>query len=234
MSNRDDTVEKAVKLRWRAEEIARREGAPSPEELESLSPEEMRQTIHELRVHQIELQMQNEELRRAQAFLDAARARYFDLYDLAPVGYCILSLEGRILEANLTAVTLLGVTRAELVQQPITRFLFKEDQDIYYLHRRHYLETGELSGCELRMVKKDGTAFWVRLTTSASQAPSSSSGQDTDGAPLSRVVLSDITERKQVEEEKAKLEAELQRTRKHHPTVPKTGRGGSGTNAAGN
>ena len=92
--------------------------------------------LHELRVHQIELEMQNEELRRAQAELDAARARYFDLYDLAPVGYCTLSEQGLILEANLTAATLLGVARGALVKQPFTRFILKEDQDIYYLHRK--------------------------------------------------------------------------------------------------
>jgi PAS domain-containing protein len=74
----------------------------------TLSPEEARPVFHELRVHQIELEVQNDELRRAQAELEVARARYFDLYDLAPVGYCTVSEKGLILEANLTAATLLG------------------------------------------------------------------------------------------------------------------------------
>ncbi len=148
---------RCAELRRQAEEIAREKAAQSPENLEALSPEETRQTLHELRVHQIELEMQNEELRRAQAELDAARARYFDLYDLAPVGYCTLSEQGLILEANLTAATLLGVARGALVKQPISRFILKEDQDIYYLHRKQLFETGEPQACELRMVKKDGT-----------------------------------------------------------------------------
>ena len=67
--------------------------------------------LHDLRVHQIELETQNEELRRAHVELDATRARYFDLYDLAPVGYCTLSAKGLILQSNLTAATLLGVVR---------------------------------------------------------------------------------------------------------------------------
>ena len=130
--------------------------------------------LHELRVHQIELEMQNEELRRTQAELDAARARYFDLYDLAPVGYCTLTEKGLILEANLTAATLLGVARGALVKQPITRFILKEDQDIYYLHRKQLFETGEPQACELRMLKKDGTTFWAHLPATAAQ--------DADGA----------------------------------------------------
>ena len=78
--------------------------------------------LHDLRVHQIELEMQNEELRRTQADLEASRARYFDLYDLAPVGYFTISERGLILEANLTAATLLGVARGALIKQPLTRF----------------------------------------------------------------------------------------------------------------
>jgi PAS domain S-box-containing protein len=148
--------------------------------------------LHELRVHQIELEMQNEELRRIGAELDAARARYFAFYDLSPVGYFTLDEEGLILEANLTAAALLGVARGSLVQQPITRFILPEDQDIYLLHRKHLFETGEPQASELRMRNKDGTPFWARLE--------GITAQDTDGAPVYRAVMSDITERKQAEE----------------------------------
>jgi PAS domain-containing protein len=89
--------------------------AMAVQELESPSPEQIRQIMHELRVHQIQLEMQNDELRRSETELDAVRARYFDLYDLAPVGYCTVSEAGLILEGNLTAAKLLGATRSELV-----------------------------------------------------------------------------------------------------------------------
>ena len=155
--------------------------------------------LHELHVYQIELEMQNEELRRAQTELDAARSRYFDLYDLAPVGYFTISERGVIQEANFTAATLLGVARGSLVRQPLTRFIFKEDQDAFYLHRRTLFETrcaeqaGQPQACELRMVKEDGTVFWAHLSATSAQA------EDASGGPVCRVTLSDITQRKQAE-----------------------------------
>jgi PAS domain S-box-containing protein len=189
-------------LRRQAETRARENAAQSPENLTALSPEEIGQTLHQLHVHQIELEMQNEELRRTQLELDAARARYFDLYDLAPVGYWTVSDKGLILEANLTAATLLGVARGALVQQPITRLIFKEDQDIYYRHRKQIFETGAPQACELRLVKNDGTPFWARLEATVAQ--------NADGAPVCRVVLSDISERKQAETALRELNATLE------------------------
>ena len=183
-----------VELADLPKEIAAVKFTRLPEDLASLSAHDMQQTIHELRSLHIELQTQNEELRRTQAGLDAARARYFDLYDLAPVGYCIISLDGLILEANLTAVTLLGLTRAELVKQPITHFIHKDDQNIYYLNRKQHFDSRETSVCELRMIKKDRTAFLARLTTIASKEPSRISGQETDRAFVTRVVVSVVTQ----------------------------------------
>jgi PAS domain S-box-containing protein len=188
--------------------MARRKAAQSPENLEAMSPDEAKRLLHELLVHQIELEIQNEDLRRAQAELGASQARYFDLYDLAPVGYVTVSEKGLILEANLTAATLLGVTKSALVREPISRFIIKEDQDLYYRHRKQLFETHSASSgqaeepqaCELRMVKMDGTTFWAHLEATAVQAPSTSSGPASDGAPVCRVVLSDITERSRAEE----------------------------------
>jgi PAS domain S-box-containing protein len=176
-------------LRWRAEEAASRK---PPLALDQLSAQEVRATLHELRVHQIELEMQNEELLRVQEKLEEARARYFDLYDLAPVGYLIVSPEGLILEVNQTAVTLLGATRATLVKQPITRFILSEDQDIYYLYRKQVHQTGAGHGCDLRLLKPDGKVLWVHLATGV--------GPDSLETPVNRVVLVDITERKRLEE----------------------------------
>jgi len=129
-------------LRQQAEGLFRETAAHLPEDLAALCPEETRQTLHELRVHQIELEIQNEELRRTQGELVEERTRYFDLYDLAPVGYLTLSEKGLIMEANLTAATMLGVARRSLLNSPITLFIPKEDQDIFYLNRKQLIETG--------------------------------------------------------------------------------------------
>jgi PAS domain S-box-containing protein len=103
-------------------------------------------------------------------------------------------------------VKLLEEARSTLIRQPITRFIHKEDQDIYYLHRKQLFESNEPQACELRMVRKDGTTFWIRLS-----ATPPSSVRDTDGEPASRLVMSDITELKRVEEEKAELLAQLRK-----------------------
>jgi PAS domain S-box-containing protein/putative nucleotidyltransferase with HDIG domain len=192
-------------LRRRAEEKAK---ANESKTMETLSPEAARQVLHDLRVHQIELEMQNEELRRAQEALDASQARYFDLYDLAPIGYCILDQKGLILEANLTAATLLGVDRGVLIKQPLTRFILPEDQDIYYRHRKQLFERGAPQICEFRMLRANAAPFWARVEATAARAA--------DGASVCRVVMSDITERKRAEillqESYAKYEAIFEAT----------------------
>ncbi|MBE3126605.1 MAG: PAS domain S-box protein [Acidobacteria bacterium] len=189
-------------LRRQAEEMARENAAQSPENLEALSSEETRHLLHELRVHQIELEMQNEELRRAQEELETARARYFDLYDLAPAGYFVLSEKGLIQEANLRAATMFGTPRGELLKSALTHLIVPEDQDIYYRHRNQFFKTGEPQVCELRLVKKDDAPFWARVEATGAQSA--------DGAPICRVVLSDITERKRAEEEILQKTKELQ------------------------
>ena len=183
----------ATELRRQAEAIALLKKDQLPNNLNSISSEETRKILHELQVHQIELEMQNDELRAIQMALDASRARYFDLYDLAPVGYLTISEKGLILEANLTAATLWGEVRSEVVHRPITRYILKEDQDKYYQYRKQLFETGDSLVCELRMVPKNGSPFWAKLTANLAQDP--------DGLPICRMILSNITERKFREDE---------------------------------
>jgi PAS domain S-box-containing protein len=192
MKNKD-TLSDVKDLRHKAEARARKEFALAPEDIATLSPEEIRDKLHELQVHQIELEMQNEELRRAQAQIEAGRERYFDFYDLAPVGFCTLSEQGLLLEANLTAATMLGVHRSVLVKLPISRFILEDDQDLFCQFRRKLFETGEPQECELHLTRPDGSTFWVHLVASVARG--------SRGTPVCRMVLNDITQHKQAEEE---------------------------------
>ena len=120
MAEEKNITGKASELRKRAEE----KNAQSLENIDALLPKETQQVLHELRVHQIELEMQNEELRTSHAELETARTRYLNLYDLAPVGYCTVSEDGLILDANLTASVMLDLPRGALVTQYFGRFIF--------------------------------------------------------------------------------------------------------------
>jgi PAS domain S-box-containing protein len=173
------------------------------------SDEEPQRVLHELQVHQIELEMQNEELRRSQAELEASRAGYVDLYDLAPVGYVTLSENGLILEANLTVAGQLGVERSALAGQPLTRFIVPEDQDVYYQHRRQLLETGTLRTCELRLARADGVPFWAGLRMTATNERTPGAGAS-DVMLVCRAVITDISVRKEAEAQVARTLAEVQ------------------------
>lgn len=198
----DAPANQAHALRQRADAITQANpGAPAT----SLTAQATERLLHELQVHQVELELQNEELRRAQVQLDAERARYFDLYELAPVGYCTLDEQGLMLEVNLTAATLLGVARSALIKRPLSRFILKADQDIYYLYRKQLLEMGGAQSCELRMTKGDGTPFWVHLATSVTQ--------NAQGVSLQRVILSDISESKFMDQALRETNVKLENAR---------------------
>jgi PAS domain S-box-containing protein len=176
-----DPVQAKEKRRRRHQEIP---GAP-------LAPEAAQQMLRDLTVHRMELELQNSELRRTQLQLLASRARYFDLYNRAPVGYFTLTQAGLIQKANLTVADLLGVARAALVKQPLTNFILPADQDVYYHHRKQLVETGARQVCELRLVRSNGEACWVRLEATSKPHP---------GGVVCRAVVSDISARRHMEE----------------------------------
>ncbi len=191
MTERDSRATAGAELRRQAEAVTRRSRAP--EEVETLSPEETRRTLQELRVHQIELEMQNEELRRTRDELEESRTRYFDLYDLAPVGYATLSCEGLILEANLTLATRLGVPRGTLVGALLSRFVAPASTDAYYLSLRRVFEAGRPESVDLEMVTEAGAQTWARID--AVLRP-----DEGDRTETCRVALTDVTDRKWAEE----------------------------------
>ncbi len=178
----------AESLRQRAKSVLERR----PEEIRETPAEDIQDLISELQIHQVELEMQNEELRRTQRALELSRDRYADLYDFAPVGYLTLSETGMILEANLTAAATLGTERGNLIGQPLSCFVEEDDQDTYYVHRRRLLKTETPQVWKMQMVREDGSLFWARVEARTSV--------DSEGRTVCRASFSDITERRQAEE----------------------------------
>ena len=173
----------------RTEAEARLARAP----LAEIAPRSAGELLHELRVHQIELEIQNETLRQAQSTLEESRDRYVNLYDFAPVGYLTLTGDGLISEINLTGATLLGEERRKLIRRRFINFVTAEDSDHWY---RHFLQVKQHGGnhdCEARLRRGDGATFHARLNC----LRLSKEGDQ----PVVRITLSDISERKQAEEE---------------------------------
>jgi len=187
----DKEVSGAFELRKKAE-IALRDRREEGKDFSSLSPEAKDNLIHELQVYQIELEMQNEELRKTQLELETSRNRYSYLYDFAPVGYLTMSENGNIEEVNLTLASMLGTDRSSLIGTPFTRLILRDDQDVFYKHWRRILETETSQSCDLRLVKKNGDEFFVHIECMSGK----NEGYD---SRLIGGAVTDITERKKMD-----------------------------------
>jgi diguanylate cyclase (GGDEF)-like protein/PAS domain S-box-containing protein len=176
-------------LRQEAEERLRQQ----TERLKSISRLDMQGLAHELGTHQIELEMQNAELRRAQEEIEASRSRYADLYDFAPTSYLTLDKNGLILEINLSGAGLLGVDRQHLINKPFFVFVVEDDRDTFRAHIRETLKRETRQTGEIRIRGRDGSVLSVQLQSIAGEGPEGNSTS-------CRTAAIDITERKRMEE----------------------------------
>jgi PAS domain S-box-containing protein len=160
--------------------------------------------LHEIQVRQIELEMQNERLREAQAALKESRDRYANLYEFAPVGYLTLSDSGAIGDINLTGATLLGEDRAHLTQRRFSDFVAPDNRDKWLQHVRYALQHEGAQTCELSLLRRDGTVFDAfldcLLTTTG------------EGVVQLRMTLTDITARKLADEMLRKLSVAVEQS----------------------
>lgn len=151
--------------------------------------------LHELHVHQIELEMQNETLRQAQVALEESRDRYVDLYEFAPVGYLTLTDAGLISEMNLTGAALLGVERNKLLQRRFAQFIVAGDRDRWHRFSSqvlHQTEPGKNKNCELQLIGAGGMDFTAYLDCRYMKSGS--------GEPTMRVILADVSHMREAEE----------------------------------
>ena len=187
----------AAKLRHRAEERLREQ---HPETGQALDETDTQRLVHELQVHQIELELQNEELQQARDELEVGLERYTDLYDFAPVGYVTLDREGTIHEANLASTTLLGVERAYLIKRTFGQFISADGRPAFNAFLTRVFGSKVRESCEVTLLKEGQPAAEVRI-----EATVVASGREC------RAVLEDISERKHAEAERERVIQDLQK-----------------------
>lgn len=158
---------------------------------------------HELQVHRIELQLQNEQLQLIQSALEESRDRYSFLYQSAPVAFLTFDVSGQITEANRTACALLGESNAELRRSHFGRLVAAKDQGRWKQNSDLVLKHGGYQECTLDMRRKDGTLFNGHLNYSRVNR--------SDGVPELHVVLTDITIKENAERARRLLETKLSR-----------------------
>jgi PAS domain S-box-containing protein len=158
--------------------------------------------LHELHVHQIELETQNEELRRTQLDLAAARDRFVDLYDFAPVGYFTLDDAGSVVEANLTGAQLLDEPRKALLGRRFAHFVTAPDADRWHRHLQAVQRSDGSQCIELGLRRRHGETFHAQLDC----LRVAGAGE----APGLRVTLTDVTPRKLAEADRRMADAAVE------------------------
>ncbi|KUO49545.1 MAG: hypothetical protein APF76_03290 [Desulfitibacter sp. BRH_c19] len=159
-----------------------------PKEGYPVTREELQRLVHELEVHQIELELQNEELQQVRLELDAHLSQYTELYDFAPVGYFTLERDGTIIKANLTGSHLLGIDRSRLVNSPFSIFIAVEYRLIFNTFLEKVFMSGAKDNCEVAILKTGMEPFYVHIQAMA-----------VENRHQYRIAVVDINERKQME-----------------------------------
>jgi two-component system CheB/CheR fusion protein len=186
-----------VKLRAQAESRLKQKNGS--EAKDRGTAEETQRLVHELQVHQIELEMQNEELQKARAESEAGLRRYTDLYDLAPVGYLTLNSDGAIQKANLTAARLLGLERSRLVGARFGVFVDLESRPTFNALLQQVIQSQAKQVCDVAICCEKGAPLWMHIEAVAS-----------DGGHFA-VVFNDVTERKRIEKIQQESEERLRK-----------------------
>jgi len=148
-------------LRQHAEQIIKN----SDDKSAQFSKDDYKELLHELNVHQVELELQNHELQASNRALGQSRQAYKDLFDFAPIAYFVKSKSGKIEDANHATSTLLGLPRADMIGQSFTEFVHRNDQDTYYLHLQHLFSKSDKSSCEVQLDLGSEGYLDVRITS---------------------------------------------------------------------
>jgi len=190
-------------LRTKAEELIVNEQID--DNLDKLSQEEIKKIIHDLRVHQIELELQSDELRSSNLQLQSVKDKYQDLYDFAPVGYVTIDGNGMIRQINITMCEMLYRSRDTLIKKSLADFLAPESKEIFYSLISKGLREKRFSDTELVFVKDKGSKFNARIKSNYNEV------QEDYGVSF-RLAIIDITKQKQFESELMVAKDEMEKT----------------------
>jgi len=156
------------------------------------SHDQLTKSEADLRIHQIEIETQAEELKKSKIALEESRDKFIDLYDFAPLGYLTLNDKALITEVNLTGATLLGIERSKLINARFRKFIAQPDQEVWDRYFMHVLDQDNKQTCSLSLNRSDGSMFPARLESIRIIR--------IDGTPTVRVAVSDITDIQKAEE----------------------------------
>jgi PAS domain S-box-containing protein len=198
MKNRISSKERLAQLRSKAEAREKEIAAGT-----NCLPSAQDALVHDLQVHQLELEMQNEQLFNTQELLHESLDKYADLYDFSPVGYITLDRDGLILETNLTFSSQIELNRADLINTPLGGYIAREDRGRFQSHLDQVFATDGRQTCELGMGKPKGPILYFQLTSIAVR--------NDDGSELCRTSVADISIRRDAENKLVKLHNELER-----------------------
>ncbi|MEI7982055.1 MAG: PAS domain S-box protein [Bacteroidota bacterium] len=181
---KDDPSEAEI-LRQKAETLLKKK---TPEIVSPFSEIEMYRLIHELEVHQVELELQNDELRRARTVAEVAMSKYTSLYEFAPSGYFTLSALSEIIEVNIIGTQMLGKDRSKLINHRFTLFVSHDTSPVFNLFLEKIFQTKCKQSCEVKLLTNGDIPMYVLLT-----------GIITEYQDQCNITMVDISERKQTE-----------------------------------
>jgi PAS domain S-box-containing protein len=193
MTTKELSDKKQLSSRKKAEELLRK----NKQRCQNLSSDDMQTLIYELQIHQIELEMQNDELRKAHEIIENSQKRYTDLYNYSPIGYLTTNIDGVVVEVNTTALKLLQYDKQSVIGKPFAVFVNRSDLDYIYQHL-HYLRSGQSHTCQIMITKHDRSTFFAELMS----VPFMDYETKTDQF---LITLLDITERKHIFETRSQL-----------------------------
>ena len=199
MTDRISAEEPLAGLRRQAEMSGSKSGSGT-----SRTTSEQDSLVHDLQVHQIELEIQNEELYKTQELLSESLEKYADLYNFAPVGYITLGRDGLVVETNLTFSSLIDREKARLINAPLELYVAADDRRRFQAHLEQVFTSHERQSCELRVEKPHGPQLYIQLHSTLAV-------HNGDRPVLCRTSVTDISARSDIEKELVKIHEEMEK-----------------------